>query len=35
MSRIPKVIHYVWMGKGTKSEFMLRCIDSWKKYAGL
>lgn len=32
MSRIPKVIHYVWMGKGTKSEFMLRCIDSWKKY---
>ena len=29
---IPKIIHYVWLGKGEKSEKIKRCIDSWKKY---
>lgn len=29
---IPKKIHYVWLGKGEKSELTKKCIDSWKKY---
>ena len=29
---IPKIIHYVWLGKGEKSERTLHCIESWKKY---
>lgn len=29
---IPKVIHYCWFGHNPKSELMLRCIASWKKY---
>ena len=29
---IPKIIHYVWVGDKEKSEFVLKCIDSWKKY---
>ena len=29
---IPKIIHYVWLGKGEKSERTRKCIDSWKKY---
>lgn len=29
---IPKVIHYVWLGKGEKNERIKHCIDSWKKY---
>ena len=29
---IPKIIHYCWFGKGTKSKIILKCIDSWKKY---
>ena len=32
MSVIPKVIHYVWLGRGEKSEKIKHCIDSWKKY---
>jgi hypothetical protein len=28
---IEKKIHYVWMGKGKKSELILNCIKSWKK----
>ena len=31
-SVIPKKIHYVWMGTAQKSELVLRCIESWKKY---
>lgn len=27
---IPKKIHYVWMGKGTKNELISKCIESWK-----
>ena len=29
---IPKKIHYVWLGRGEKSELTKKCIDSWKKY---
>ena len=29
---IPKIIHYVWVGGKSKSELILKCIDSWKKY---
>ncbi|WP_412503566.1 glycosyltransferase family 32 protein [Shewanella indica] len=28
---IPKVIHYVWMGKSDKPISVIKCIDSWKK----
>lgn len=30
---IPKVIHYCWFGDGPKTDLVLHCIDSWKKYA--
>ena len=29
---IPKIIHYVWLGKGEKPEIFKRCFDSWKKF---
>ena len=29
---IPKVIHYVWVGKGEKNERIKHCIESWRKY---
>lgn len=29
---IPKVLHYCWFGGAPKSELILRCMDSWKKY---
>lgn len=32
MSKIPKVIHYCWFGKGNLSELNLKCIESWKRY---
>lgn len=28
---IPKVIHYVWLGRGEKSDLIKHCIESWKK----
>lgn len=28
---IPKKIHYVWLGKGEKSELIKRCMRSWEK----
>jgi len=31
-NKIPKIIHYVWLGKGEKNERIQKCIDSWKKY---
>lgn len=31
-NNIPKIIHYVWVGGAEKSEFVLKCINSWKKY---
>lgn len=27
---IPKIIHYVWLGKGEQSETIKRCIQSWR-----
>lgn len=29
---IPKVIHYVWLGRGEKNERVKHCIESWRKY---
>lgn len=29
---IPKIIHYCWFGHNPKSELILKCIESWKKY---
>ena len=29
---IPKIIHYVWLGKTPLPEKTVRCIDSWKRY---
>ncbi len=31
-TKIPKIIHYVWFGNGSKSPLILKCIESWKKY---
>lgn len=31
-NKIPKVIHYVWVGGKPKPESALKCIESWKKY---
>lgn len=28
---IPKKIHYIWFGRGEKSERVQKCIESWKK----
>lgn len=28
---IPKIIHYVWLGRGKKSPSVKRCIKSWRK----
>lgn len=30
-NRIPKVIHYVWFGRGKKSPLIKHCIKSWHK----
>lgn len=30
-TKIPKVIHYCWFGRGEKPELANKCIDSWKK----
>ena len=29
---IPKIIHYVWLGHGEKSDKIKTCIESWKKF---
>lgn len=29
---IPKIIHYVWIGDSPKSDLILRCIESWRKF---
>ncbi len=29
---IPKILHYIWFGKGPKPQQVLDCIDSWKKH---
>ena len=30
---IPKIIHYCWLGRKPTSELVVKCMDSWKKYA--
>ena len=32
MSKIPKIIHYCWVGGNPKPQSVLYCIESWKKY---
>lgn len=27
--KIPKIIHYIWLGKGEKNELIKKCIKSW------
>lgn len=29
---IPKILHYVWLGRGEKSDTIKRCIESWRKH---
>lgn len=29
---IPKLIHYCWFGSKEKPAFVIKCIDSWKKF---
>lgn len=28
--KIPKIIHYVWVGDSPKTDLVLKCIESWK-----
>lgn len=32
MNRIPKIIHYCWVGGAPKPKSVITCIESWKKY---
>lgn len=32
-SLIPKKIHYFWFGNNPKSELVLKCMESWKRWA--
>ena len=32
MNNIPKIIHYCWFGNNKKSDLIVKCIESWKKY---
>ena len=29
---VPKIIHYCWFGAGSKSNKIIECINSWKKF---
>ncbi len=31
-NKIPKIIHYIWVGGKEKSPLAKKCIESWKKY---
>ena len=31
-NKIPKVIHYVWVGKSPKPKDILKCLKTWPKY---
>lgn len=31
-TKIPKLIHYIWLGTRPLDEVSLKCIESWKKY---
>jgi hypothetical protein len=30
---IPRVLHYCWFGRGKKPPLVLRCIESWRRFA--
>lgn len=30
--KIPKIIHYVWLGGGEKNETIKKCMRSWEKF---
>lgn len=32
--KIPKIIHYVWMGRKEKPKEIIQCMNSWKKLKG-
>ena len=32
MDKIPKYIHYIWIGENEKNEDIKKCIESWEKY---
>lgn len=32
MTKIPKIIHYCWFGKGVMPDLVEQCIASWKKH---
>lgn len=32
VQKIPKILHYVWMGGGKKNELIERCVASWHKF---
>ena len=32
MSKIPKIIHYCWVGGNPKPQSVIYCIESWKKF---
>ena len=29
---IPKIVHYVWLGHGEKSDKIKACMESWRKF---
>lgn len=31
-SKIPKILHYVWLGGKEKPEKVLKCLESWKRF---
>lgn len=31
-NKIPKIIHYIWVGGREKSDLAKKCIESWKKF---
>lgn len=31
-NKIPKIIHYVWLGGNKKPDYLIKNIESWKKY---
>ena len=32
LSRIPKILHYVWVGNNEKPPKVVKCVESWYKY---
>ena len=32
MKKIPKIIHYVWVGEKEKDDLFYACLESWQKH---